>query len=149
MSQFQRQTDDFRPIASSNNESGCRNQKYLYLWNCERQRQNFEIPTANLEFSTTVSSMKVSPSDCDNDSEMARFAPKTATLPFLVVDRCRSRLGTLSSHAGIKNPRFAVGISLTIYYRTRDISIFVLAVTSLFPVVRQCRGHFLWACFWH
>ena len=52
-----------------------------------------EILTANSELSTTKSSIKVSPSDCDNDRqpEMARLAPKRRYSNF------RSHMGTLSS----------------------------------------------------
>ena len=89
------------------------------------QRRNFEIPTAKLEFSTTASSMTVSPSDCDNDGEMA-------------VDHCRSRLGTLSSHAGIKNPRFAVGISLLSIIELEMLAF--LRATALL-VARICYGN--------
>jgi len=58
-----------------------------------------KIPTANSRFSTMVSSIMVSLSDCNNDRQlkMARLAAKTAPmLPYFVVVCCCSCLVILS-----------------------------------------------------
>jgi len=70
------------------------------------------IQVIKSNFPTTATSMKVSPSDYDNDRqlEIAIWPPKSLLFP--VVGRCRNHLGALSlnsSWSEFRNPRFAVG----------------------------------------
>ena len=58
-----------------------------------------EIPTANLGFSTTPSTNKLIPADCDNNRqpEIAIWTFCLPILQFLAVDRCRNHLANLLS----------------------------------------------------
>jgi len=69
------------------------------------------IPTANLGFSTTLRTKKLTPGDCDDDRqpEIAIWTLCSPILQFMAVGRCRNHLANLLlSSTSSKIPNFAL-----------------------------------------
>jgi len=109
---------------------------------CGIMTDSVEIPRANARFSTMTSSIKVLPSNDDNDGQ-----PKTSILLFSIVDHCRNRLGTvLSSSARSKTPHLPLEFWWYLsYFRSYKYFRFGWSFWFSANIAFIC-GHFLWVC---
>jgi len=124
-------------------QCGYRNRKYLYLWNYVTDRMT--IATANLRFSTTPSSHKLTLGDRDNDRqpEIAMWTFCSPILQFLAVGRCRNHMANLCRARHHRKSQIWRWNLDAICQSSRDVIISGFGAISIFPVsaaISDCRS---------